>query len=173
MTTTYVDDSGGIVRKIAKIFVADAGGVVRQVKRMFVADSGGITRLVYVLATYALPSGTSAQNDDIGVSFAQTTLTLSLNGAYAVYGANLGTFESGNWVTPTSVAPGAYTIRAHRVSGGTPNGDALDTDLALTTSRSWTVSTVGGTSLTNLTLTLKDGGGNVVATSNVGIRADV
>ena len=173
MSRLFVTDSGAVERQVTKLFAVDSGGTARQIMRLFVIDSGGTARLVFVGATYALPSGDAAQNDDVGAGgFAQTTISFTNTGLYSVDGANLGTFESGNWITPTSIAPGAYTIRAHVSSGGVPNGSALDTDVALSTSPGWYVSTVGGTVLSTLLLTLKDGSGNTVATSTVSIRAD-
>lgn len=109
---------------------------------------------------YALPTG--AVDVSTGVS-AVATLNMLSNGTYSCVGNTLGTTQSGNWVTPTSLAPGGYTIRMHVDSGVAPAGPAMDTDHALTSNRIWSVTRAAlGTDSANVTLTLKDGGGVTV-----------
>lgn len=85
-----------------------------------------------------------------------------------------GTSQSGSWVNPNGAAPGGYTVRAHVVSGSSPSGSALDTDLALTSSRSWTIArTTIGTTTSTLTITIKDAGGVTVASGNITLTATI
>lgn len=96
---------------------------------------------------------------DIVVSGASSaTVTLNTNGSY-LSAISTGTVESGSWVVPTAAAPGAFTIRCHVNSGTNPTGSALDTDLALTSARSWSQGrATAGTTASNVTLTLKNAG---------------
>jgi hypothetical protein len=120
---------------------------------------------------FALPAGATGDISVVGVS-AVTTLSMNSAGTFSIAGNTLGVLQSGNWVTPTLFAPGAYTIRVHQNSGTAITGSALDSDLALSSNRSWTLTEAAiGTLTANLTLTLKDGGGNVVATATFNITA--
>lgn len=93
-------------------------------------------------------------------------------GTYSIAGNTLGVLESGNWVTPTLYAPGSYTIRAHLNSGTALTGSSMDTDLALSSNRSWTLTEAAvGTLTSNVTLTLKDAGGNTVKSATFNITA--
>lgn len=142
--------------KSDRFFVVDSGGVTRKLKRLFVIDSGGVARQVYQAAVYALPSVSTDSQLDPNPATAQ--VVLKPDGTYTSTGA-----AGGNWVTPTSLAPGAYTIQAHVNAGSTPSGSALDTDLALSTQRSWLITqSVPGSKICDLLLTIKDGGGNTV-----------
>ena len=121
-------------------------------------------------AVFALP--TAASDVSAGVD-AVASLQFVTNGTFACQGNTLGVTQSGNWITPTALAPGAYTIRLHVNSGVTPVGPAVDTDHALSSNRTWTVtrSTVG-TDTSTCTLTLKDGGGVTVATQSFTFTAN-
>lgn len=120
---------------------------------------------------YALPGGGSGDVSSGGIS-ATTVLAFATGGTYSIAGGTLGVLESGNWVTPTGFAPGAYTIRVHQNSGTAVTGSALDADLALSSARQWSLTeAVVGTLTANLTLTLKDGGGNVLKTATFTITA--
>lgn len=171
---TFVVDSGATSRllKANRFFVIDTGNVARTIKRLFVVDSGGTARQVYQNAVYASPAVNST---DVGAASAQMTLTYTSAGAFTQAGLNVGTQESGSWVTPTSLAPGAYTIRLHVNSGAlSGGGSVVDTDLALTSNRSWNIARSGagaGTSTVSVTVTLKDGGGATVSTSTFTMSA--
>lgn len=119
---------------------------------------------------YALPAGGTG---DVSTAIAAvTTLAMNSAGTYSIAGNTSGVLQSGNWVTPTAFAPGAYTIRVHQNSGTAVTGSALDTDLALSSNRTWTLTEAAvGTLTANLTLTLKDGGGNTVKTATFDITA--
>lgn len=85
---------------------------------------------------------------------------------------NIGSGTLEQYVTPASSAP-AYSIRAHVNSGTAPAGSALDTDLALSSTRSWSLSQGStGTITCNLTMTLKRiGDGATMATATVVLTA--
>ena len=120
---------------------------------------------------YALPAGGTGDVSSGGTA-AVTTIAMNSNGAYSIAGNTLGVLQSGNWVTPTVYAPGSYTIRVHQNSGTAVTGSALDSDLALSSNRSWTLTEAAiGTLTANLTLTLKDGGGNTLKTATFDITA--
>lgn len=77
-----------------------------------------------------------------------------------------GSGDEGDWITPKSLASalgGQCTVRAHldssSGSGLAGGSSALDTDLALTSARNWTVTQSGaGTSSATITLTMKFNG---------------
>jgi len=117
---------------------------------------------------YGLP--TAVADSSAGVA-AVGTLNFTTAGGYSCVGNTLGTTQSGNWIVPTTFAPGSYTIRLHLNSGTAPgSGPALDTDLALSSNRTWTwTQAAPGTTSANLTLTLKDGSGNTVLTSTLSV----
>jgi hypothetical protein len=84
----------------------------------------------------------------------------------------VGTTDLGDWIAPKALASGSYTIRAHQVSGTAVGGSALDSDLALSSAREWDLLKVGAGSVSAvITLTLKDGFGNTLATGNVTLQA--
>lgn len=173
---TFVVDAGGVSRlwKAARAFVVDAGGVTRALQRAFVVDAGGVARQIYQAATYSLPTGASDAGT-FGVNTVQAQIQFNSAGTWQQGNDDAPAGQgTGNWVTPTSLAPGAYTIRASVASsdGGTLGG-AVDTDLALTSNRLWTLEAPSANAFTTtLTLTLKDGGGNTVATGSATLVAD-
>ncbi len=129
----------------------------------------GAWKSAWIAATFALPTFAF----DLAAS-SHARITFNSNGTFVSSGDSSGTTESGNWITPTSAAPGSFTIRAHVDSGTAPTGMSLDTDVALSGSPALQLSnSVSGTSVTcNLTLTIKDGGGSVVATGSALMQAD-
>lgn len=95
------------------------------------------------------------------------------NGGVVTYSSlNIGSGSLEQYVTPTSSAS-AYTIRAHVNSGTTPTGSTMDSDLALSSTRSWSLSQgVAGTTTCNLTMTLKRvSDGATVATATIILTA--
>lgn len=166
---TLVVDSGGTTRLIKsdRFFVVDSGGVTRKLKRLFVVDSGGVARQVYQAAVFALPATSVDNQSDPNPATAQ--VVFNTDGTYTSTGT-----AGGNWITPTSLAPGAYTIRASVLAGSTPSGSALDTDLALSTQRSWLITQSGpGSTVCSLQLTIKDGGGNIMLQQTCEMEANV
>lgn len=83
-----------------------------------------------------------------------------------------GAMDVGDWIVPKTAAPGAYTIRAEVLSGSLAAGSsATDTDLALTSTRSWGVEQIGaGTTIATIRLTIKLGGA-ALATRDIVLTA--
>lgn len=124
----------------------------------------GVWQKFFQRTVYTLPFSNVS---DAGFGNSQSTISFASAGTFSSGGLNSGTIETGNWVTPTSLAPGSYTIRAHVSSGSSPSGDALDADLALTSNRSWNILQSGtGSKTSTLLLTLKKAG-VTVATGSV------
>lgn len=120
---------------------------------------------------FALPGGNSGDVSSGGTA-ATTVLAMNTAGTFSIAGGTSGVLESGNWVTPTIYAPGAYTIRAHLNSGTALTGSAMDVDLAISGNPSWSLTeAVVGTLTANVTLTLKDGGGNTLKTGTFNLTA--
>jgi hypothetical protein len=153
----HINDSSTI-REVQRVYVNDSS-TIREIQRIYVNDSGTI-RLVYQNAVYDLPDvGAGDTGFASGSNSAQACITFDTDGTWEAVGTNDGLQESGNYVTPTSLAAN-YTIRASLVSGSTPSpGSALDTDLALTSLRSWCSTQVGEGSVgATLDFTLKEAG---------------
>jgi hypothetical protein len=71
---------------------------------------------------------------------------------------SVGSVDAGDWLSPKSAAPGAYQIMAHQNSGDAVTG-SLDTWLALTSTRSWSLEQlVAGAVAANLTISIGIGG---------------
>lgn len=71
-----------------------------------------------------------------------------------------GSVDAGDWIAPKAAAPGGYEIMAHQDSGDAVDGtsSALDTWLALTSDRAWTLTQVGGGSkAASLTVSIRLG----------------
>lgn len=127
----------------------------------------GAWKKCFTNAVFSLPSGLIADvnpgSDSVVLSFLNT-------GGWTAVGSS-GILGSGNWVTPTSIAPGGYTLRAHKTAGGAVSG-TMDTDMALSNPfTQWSVSVGIGSVSVDLDLTLKDSGGNTVLTSSVTLSA--
>lgn len=132
--------------------------------------SGALLLATRVSVGYNLPSTVSDVSTGVA---AVATLNMNSNGTFSCIGNTLGTTQSGNWVTPTVLAPGTYTIRLHVDSGTSPAGSALDSDLALSSSRSWNLTeAILGTLSSTCTITLKDGGGTTLVTGTVTFTAN-
>jgi hypothetical protein len=90
-----------------------------------------------------ISGGGGASDTQIGIpAFA----SISFESDGDVVSANTGgTSDDGNWVEPKYAAPGAYEIMAHQNSGDALAGgsSALDTWLALSSTRTWVLSTSG------------------------------
>ena len=169
--SVHVNDSGTI-RKAQRIYVNDAS-TIREIQRIYVND-GGTIRQVYINATYSLPTSASDAGQ-FGIDTIQAQIQLLNNGVWQQGSDQSPAGEgTGNWVTPTSLAPGAYTIRASVTSsdGGTLTG-TVDSDLALTSNRTWALTPPSASFFTTvLALTLKDGGGNTVASGSATLTID-
>jgi len=149
---------------------ARVSGTWRQVQTGWVRVAG-TWRQFFQAAVYNLPVGGS---DSGFAGSAGMSLQFLSNGTFVVQGDNVGVIESGNWVTPTSLAPGGYTIQLSLLSGTSPSGPALATDHALSSNRTWTLSQVGiGSQSMSVLQTLKDGGGVTVMTRQFDFTVEV
>jgi hypothetical protein len=101
-------------------------------------------------ASYSLTSG--------GDVFGTTTL----NGA----------IDIGDWISPKSAAPGSYEVQADVIYGSV-TGSATGSWLALTSTRTWTLSLVGsGSEAAALTVSIRLGG-TVITTATIDLEAYV
>jgi len=106
-----------------------------------------------------LTGGGGASDTVAAPGTAQATCQFESDGDIVSITTTSGTVDVGDWVTPRAVAPGAYEILAHVNSGTSPTGSALDTWLALTSNRSWTLTQVGaGSKTVNMTISIRIGG---------------
>lgn len=132
-----------------------------SIQQMLLAGRGDVLQL-------------SNQNlTDTGVgtpAFVDYILTNAGSVDYNLLNAGSGSLEQ--FCTPGSSAS-AYSIRAHVNSGTTPSGSALDTDLALSSNRDWSLTqSVAGSVTCNLTMTLKRiSDGATMATATVVLTA--
>jgi hypothetical protein len=101
-------------------------------------------------ASYSLTSG--------GDVFATTTLD--------------GAIDIGDWISPKSAAPGSYEVQADVIYGSV-TGSATGSWLALTSTRTWTLSLVGsGFEGAALTVSIRLSG-TVIATATVSLEVFV
>jgi hypothetical protein len=131
--------------------------------------SGATVAMMIGAPVYALPSADVFETRPIAAS---AGISIKSNGDFTSTTIAAGEVDLGDWISPKGLAPNGCTIRCHKNSGTNPSGDALDSDLALTSTRSWSVSQVGaGSTTANITLTLKDVSGNTLKTSTINITA--
>lgn len=92
---------------------------------------------------------------DFGTVTTAASISLTSSGTVTFATGWLGSGTLENWITPqTNMSD--YSIRAHVDSGSTPTGSALDTDLALSSTHTWTIAQTGtGFNAATLTMTLK------------------
>lgn len=96
---------------------------------MLLAGSSVVTVSGETISTLSLGASASA-----GVRFnTDGTVDKLVNGSPTQIDA------ATDWVRPTEHAPGSFEIMAHVDAGNLDAGDAVDTWLALTTPRSWSV----------------------------------
>jgi hypothetical protein len=132
--------------------------------------SGGVGDLIKL--TNKNPNGTSQVPGG-----ATANIAFNSNGELTTFATGPGLVtHAGEWmVTPNAVPSGDYEIRATR-SGSGPglSGSALDTWLALSTTRSWALSAAtGGYRQANLEISIRQvATGAVLATANVLLEID-
>lgn len=121
-------------------------------------------------AVYGVGAGSYSESN-VGAS-ESVSIRYNTTGTISIVKTLAGTVTVLNWITPNALASGSYTIRAHATSGTLSSGDAVDTDLALSANRTFTVTQgSAGTKACTFTATLKDFLGNTVATGSVTLSA--
>ncbi len=104
---------------------------------------------------------------------ASCTITFESDGDITASGNSVFPTDRGDWLSPTSSAPGLYEIRATVVSGSV-SGSSTGTWLALTSNRAWTVTSPGfvGTNTAQLTVEIRNNGGSVLDSTTVNLSAE-
>lgn len=123
--------------------------------------------------------GSYSDNDPSETGGASVTLTLNTNGTATITNG-AGTLASWNWITPTFYAASAYQNKARVTvtSGAFTDGDSTGSDVALSSQRSWSVTSLGSAASVSFKLELKNAGGNLgqgvsgAATANYTFAAD-
>jgi hypothetical protein len=112
-------------------------------------------------------------SDAVGAPSIATASVSFENDGDRIEATSLGSVDVGDWITPKALAPGGYEIMAHLNSGNTPAGSALDTWLALTGNRGWSLTTTGiSEHLTaNLTVSIRLSGA-VIASGTIVLDAE-
>jgi hypothetical protein len=160
---------GGTWKAITDAHV-NVGGTWKRLLEGYV-NVGGTWKKFWEYATFFVSTDT-VFDQTVGIGFSSAEIQYQSDGNIVATTTTNGAEARGDWVTPTSFAPGAYTIRASLVSGSAPFGPALDTDHALSSTRSWNVIDSGGGAMTStITITIKDGSGNVKASGDIGLSA--
>lgn len=113
-------------------------------------------------------SAGSGNISDSSAGAAQASLTFQTDGDIIANTISGGAVDDGDWITPKALASslnGQCTIRAHvdsETGSGLDSSSAEDTDLALSTERSWVVSQSGvGSSSATITFTIKFNGATI------------
>lgn len=86
-----------------------------------------------------------------------------------------GSADAGDWITPKASAPGGYEIHVHQDSGDALDvgSAALDTWLALTSTRQWDLTQTGvGTKVASLTAQIRLGS-TVLSSGTITLQAQV
>jgi hypothetical protein len=79
--------------------------------------------------------------------------------------------DEGDWLSPKASAPGSFECRMVTVSGTVSTG-TVDSWLALSSDRTWTVSASGTTKSFTGTLEIREGSGSVLDSATVTLSAD-
>jgi hypothetical protein len=108
---------------------------------------------------------------DINGGFAQSGYSLTNLGRVFWNSSVFGSMMIGDWISPVSAAPGAYEVRADLESGAV-DGSATGSWLALTSSRSWSVSEFSNINQAALNVSIRLGG-DTLATARIELTAQV
>lgn len=87
--------------------------------------------------------------------FSSGSIAFNTDGTITVTG-NLASPTSGTWATGGTVTGGDWEIFASLTTGSSPSGPALNNWHALSTARTWTLSTFSGTDSGTLEISLRD-----------------
>lgn len=130
---------GSAVRKVKELHYHD-GSAIRKVKEAWYHD-GTAVRKVYTGADIVNPlvvpttfhSALSSASQSVWINF-------YADGTLQGFRQGNGLLWTSNWFTPTQAGIGAsYWVRATLVSGTAPTGSGLNTWLALSGVRTWTL----------------------------------
>lgn len=99
------------------------------------------------------------------------TFTLESDGDISQFKTSTGTADIGDWISPKTAAPGSYEVRATLFSGA-PISGTTNTWLALSTTRSWSLSVTSGQSLSVIDIEIRLGT-TVLDTTRVTLSAEV
>ena len=109
---------------------------------------------------------------DFNSGSAEASYSLTSGGDVIGFTTLNGDTDIGDWISPTSAAPGSYEARADVVFGSV-TGSATGSWLALTTTRAWTLSLVGsGSEAAALTVSIRLGG-TVITTATINLEVYV
>jgi hypothetical protein len=135
--------------------------------------------LAAYLATLAGPGGGGGGNvvaladqavSDINSSIAEAFYSLESTGRVITFTTIDGINPVGDWISPTSAAPGSYEVRADVVVG-TVSGSTTGSWLALSSSRQWNVQRLtSGFASATLTISIRLAG-VTLATCTVSLEA--
>lgn len=117
----------------------------------------------------ALPS--AAVIDTNGGSASSSYRVASTGQVFGITSA-FGVNSLGNWISPTSSAPGLYEIKAE-VLLGSVTGSATGSWLAMTSTRTWTIALTGpGYGDAQLEISIRLGAGPVLTTASVNLLVE-
>ena len=133
--------------------------------------SGATAALLFMAARWFANAANGLTVQDVQIGGAIAGVEFNSSGDINAI-TTAGTSDQGDWITPKSAAgTSGWTVRAHVTAGALTSG-TVDTDLALTASRSWNCTQVGsGTKTATLLMTLKDAGGLTLATGTITLTA--
>lgn len=119
-------------------------------------------------------NNTSATAEALDPADATASYQLESDGDVSETEGSSGVFvDIGNWIG-AAFAPGGYECMLHVNSGTNPTGAALDTWLALSSTRTWNLArTSVGLSTSNCTVSIRNAAGVVRATATVDFAANV
>ncbi len=167
---------GGAWKDIVNGTAVGVGGVWKTVEKMWVGV-GGAWKVFFENAVFdAGADGLYEDVDNFAIGTAQVQISYNNAGQHSIDALTNGDLDFTNWVAPTSAAPGSYQIRLTVNSGSAPalGSAATGVDLALTSTRVWAWNrTSPGFTSANVTVELKDGGGNVIASATFDIAVTV
>jgi hypothetical protein len=109
-----------------------------------------------------------------GATSQTATYTLESDGDVISATTDGGSVDEGDWIAPKANAPSDYECRVTLDSGDTPTTGTLNSWLALTSDRSWTLSVIasGNSAQCSLTVEIRKGSGPALASATVTLYAE-
>lgn len=157
--TTHINDSG-TWRTLTEVHVNDSG-TWRNIQEVYVND-GGTWRSVFLFATVTL----NPNYDVVGINSVE--ITFESDADISSNSDAFGPVDEGDWLSPTSAAPGLFEIRATLTGGVNPTTGTMDTWLALTSNRTWTLDS-GGEQLSEFLIEIRYNGGAALDSTTVSL----